>query len=73
MVRLFVIIFVFSNCSFAAEMSLVTYEEYSLIVRNKTYLGGKDESSLKLLPAVVEPTRKIQGSVEDDESVMSNE
>ena len=52
----------------AAEVDLSTYEEIASLIKNKTYVGAKDESALKLLPQVVEPTRKIHVTVEDVES-----
>lgn len=57
----------------AAEIDLSTFDELSNIVKTRSYNGGKDETSLKLLPQVVEPTRKIQGSIEENETTMSNE
>lgn len=56
-----------------AEMDLATYEELSNAIKNKNFIGGKDESTLKLLPQVIEPVRKIQGAIEENETTMSNE
>jgi hypothetical protein len=52
---------------------LSLFEELSAQLKSKNYVGAKDESALKLLPQVVEPTRKIQGSIEENETTMSNE
>lgn len=62
-----------SMATFAAEVDLSLFEELSAQLKAKNFVGAKDESSLKLLPQVVEPTRKIQGSIEENESSMSNE
>lgn len=69
----FCLVLLLSGFGLAAEMDLATYEELSNAIKNKNFVGGKDESSLKLLPQVIEPVRKIQGAIEENETTMSNE
>lgn len=68
----FGLVILFVGSGYSAEMDLATYEELSNAIKNKNFIGGKDESSLKLLPQVVEPVRKIQGAIEENETTMSN-
>ena len=72
-VKYFILCSVISMGAFSAEVDLSLFEELSSQLKSKNYVGAKDESVLKLLPQVVEPTRKIQGSIEENETTMSNE
>lgn len=71
--RYFILASLISLSSYAAEVDLSLFEELSAQLKAKNFVGAKDESTLKLLPQVVEPTRKIQGSIEENETAMSNE
>lgn len=71
--KYFIMVIFISLFSFSAEVDLSIFEELSAQLKAKNFVGAKDESSLKLLPQVIEPTRKIQGTIEENETAMSNE